>query len=54
MGDGDRSGGCAAGLAGNRPPFADMAELAETMPADGHSANRLIHRIVDTSAFGEP
>ena len=31
-----------------------MAELAETMPADGHSANRLIHRIVDTSAFGEP
>lgn len=32
----------------------DLDELARSMPDDGHSANRLIHRLVDTAAFGTP
>ncbi len=41
-----------------RPPRAaeteELAALAQTLPQDNHSANRLIHRIVDTDAFGAP
>lgn len=32
----------------------ELAELIESLPADGYSANRSIHRIVDTDAFGTP
>lgn len=32
----------------------DLAQVVETIPADGHSANRIIHRIIDTEAFGAP
>lgn len=34
--------------------MSELAALVETLPADGYSANRLIHRIVDTDAFGAP
>ncbi|MBK8238899.1 MAG: DUF1585 domain-containing protein [Deltaproteobacteria bacterium] len=32
----------------------DFDELARSLLDDGHSANRLIHRLVDTAAFGTP
>jgi hypothetical protein len=42
----------------NREPSPDEAEefsaLWQSLPGDGHSAWRLIHRLVDTSAFGVP
>ncbi|MGH1340186.1 MAG: DUF1585 domain-containing protein [Nannocystales bacterium] len=44
----------ALGRAAIGPEREVMVSLAETLPSDGHSANRLIHRIVDTSLFGEP
>ena len=40
-----------------KPGPADQQEfkaLWEAMPDDGYSANRLIHRLVDTKAFGVP
>jgi hypothetical protein len=33
---------------------AEFAALWQSLPADGHSAWRLIHRLVDTTAFGVP
>jgi hypothetical protein len=42
----------------NRPPGpADQAALVallRSLPGDGYSANRLIHRLVDTTSFGSP
>jgi hypothetical protein len=42
----------------NREPLPDEAEefaaLWQSLPGDGHSAWRLIHRLVDTTAFGVP
>jgi hypothetical protein len=32
----------------------EFAALEETVVSDGHNANRLIHRIIDTRAFGAP
>ena len=41
-----------------RPPqpneAAEFAALVASLPDDGYSANRLIHRLVDTHAFGAP
>nr|WP_255216726.1 DUF1585 domain-containing protein [Pseudenhygromyxa sp. WMMC2535] len=34
--------------------FEELGELIDSMIADGYSANRMIHRIVDTDAFGVP
>lgn len=42
---------------GRKPQPADQAEfnaLWRAIPADGYSANRLIHRLVDTLSFGAP
>jgi hypothetical protein len=42
----------------NREPLpdeqAEFAALWQSLPEDGHSARRLIHRLVDTRAFGAP
>jgi hypothetical protein len=32
----------------------EFAALWQALPADGYSANKLIHRLVDTDAFGRP
>ena len=32
----------------------EFTELWQSMPEDGYSANRLIHRLVDTHSFGAP
>jgi hypothetical protein len=32
----------------------EFAALWQSLPEDGHSANRLLHRLVDTAAFGAP
>ncbi len=41
-----------------RDPWPDEQEefqaLVDSLPEDGYSANRLIHRLVDTAAFGTP
>ena len=34
--------------------YAELTELTDSLLTDGYSANRLIHRIVDTNAFGAP
>ena len=34
--------------------FEELAALVDTLPGDGYSANRLIHRIVASDAFGAP
>ena len=34
--------------------LAEVDPLLAAIPEDGHSANRIIHRIVDTDAFGAP
>lgn len=42
---------------GRDPSGADFAEftaLWKSLPDDGYSANRLIHRLIDTRAFGAP
>ena len=44
----------ALGRAPGPAEFEELIELADSMVGDGYSANRLIHRIVDTTAFGAP
>lgn len=34
--------------------YDDLSAVVATVAEDGHSANRIIHRIVDTAAFGAP
>lgn len=44
----------ALGRAPTPDEAAAFSELVDTLAADGYSANRLIHRIVDTEGFGTP
>jgi hypothetical protein len=42
---------------GRKPDPTDLAEfnaLWRSLPADGYSANRLLHRLIDTQTFGAP
>ncbi len=36
------------------PDFREIDPIWRALPADGHSVNRLLHRLVDTLAFGAP
>jgi hypothetical protein len=34
--------------------LAELDALWTSLPEDGYSANRLLHRLIDTDAFGTP
>jgi hypothetical protein len=36
------------------PDFAELEPIWRALPADGYAADRLLHRVIDTLAFGAP